>query len=289
MGIGEALRAAREAKGITIATAGEETKIRAKFLEALESEAFSVLPGRVYAKAFLRTYARYLGLDDAALAQEFDLLYPVEEENGTQAAKRVRGEKLISPFNWGRYRNFFLVAGVVGLLLLFNSLYSVIVSIPGERMVNNEEKTRQAISKSQAEEKAVRAAPRSGKEEPAARQAATPSAVSDAQGAGKQFTNGGAQRKTAEPVASQSLVPQGVEVKLSVTQDRCWMRVITDGTVAFEGEVRAGGERVFAAKKQISLRLGNAGVVAVSYNGQELGYLGAVGEVVTREFSAQQG
>ncbi|RPF46952.1 cytoskeletal protein RodZ [Thermodesulfitimonas autotrophica] len=291
MGIGEALREARKAKSITIAVAEEETKIRAKFLEALENEAFSALPGRVYAKAFLRTYARYLGLDDAALAQQFDLLYPAEEENGAKKAKRARQvTKPVFAFDWGRYRNFFLVAGVITLLLLFNSFYGAVVFSPGERVGNNAGGTRQVATRPQAEEKPVGAVTQPGKEEPAGRQVVENPAAPNGQTAGAQPANGGAKvDEAAGPTAHESLVPQGVEVKLSVTQDRCWMRVITDGTVAFEGEVRAGEVRTFAAKNQIHLRLGNAGVVAVSYNGQELGYLGAVGQVVTREFSAPQG
>jgi len=290
MGIGEALREARRAKGLTIAVAEEETKIRAKFLEALENEAFSVLPGRVYAKAFLRTYARYLGLDDAALAQQFDLLYPAEEESSTQKAKRVRQvTKPVFAFDWGRYRNFFLVAGVVTLLLLFNSFYGAVVFSPGERGENNAGETQQVATRPQAEEKPVGAVTQPRKEEPTGRQVAENPAPPNGRTAGAQPANGGVQGEAAGPAAHGSPVPQGVELKLSVTQDRCWMRVITDGTVAFEGEVRAGEVRTFAAKSQIHLRLGNAGVVKVSYNGQELGYLGAVGQVVTREFSAPQG
>lgn len=291
MGIGETLREARRAKGLTIAVAEEETKIRAKFLEALENEAFSVLPGRVYAKAFLRTYARYLGLDDAALAQQFDLLYPVEEESSTPKAKRVRQvTKPVFAFDWGRYRNFFLVAGVITLLLLFNSFYGAVVFSLGERGKNDAGETQQVATRPQAEKKPVGAATQPEKKLPAGRQVAENPAPLNGQTASAQPVNGGARGdEAAGPAAHESPVPQGVELKLSVTQDRCWMRVITDGTVAFEGEVRAGEVRTFAAKSQIHLRLGNAGVVKVSYNGQELGYLGAVGQVVTREFSASQG
>ncbi|WP_334110509.1 DUF4115 domain-containing protein, partial [Thermodesulfitimonas autotrophica] len=174
-------------------------------------------------------------------------------------------------------------------LLLFNSFYGAVVFSPGERVGNNAGGTRQVATRPQAEEKPVGAVTQPRKEEPTGRQVAENPAPPNGRTAGAQPANGGGQGETAGPAAHGSPVPQGVELKLSVTQDRCWMRVITDGTVAFEGEVRAGEVRTFAAKSQIHLRLGNAGVVKVSYNGQELGYLGAVGQVVTREFSAPQG
>ncbi|MCG9969725.1 DUF4115 domain-containing protein [Pelotomaculum terephthalicicum JT] len=63
MEIGKRLKEAREEKGLTLEAVEEETKIRRKYLRALEEEQFQVLPGPVYAKAFLKTYTRFLGID----------------------------------------------------------------------------------------------------------------------------------------------------------------------------------------------------------------------------------
>lgn len=71
--IGRQLRAAREARGISVEQAEEETKIRRKYLEALETGTKSDLPGEVYLKGFLRTYGNYLGLDGPALVEEYKL------------------------------------------------------------------------------------------------------------------------------------------------------------------------------------------------------------------------
>ncbi|AEG60187.1 helix-turn-helix domain-containing protein [Desulforamulus ruminis] len=60
-------------KGFSLEYLEEATKIRAKYLEALENERFDVLPGPVYAKAFLRTYAKFLNLDTEAIMQEFSV------------------------------------------------------------------------------------------------------------------------------------------------------------------------------------------------------------------------
>jgi cytoskeletal protein RodZ len=61
--VGEILQTARERKGVDLARAERETKIRARHLASLESGDLSALPAQVYAKGFLRNYATYLGLD----------------------------------------------------------------------------------------------------------------------------------------------------------------------------------------------------------------------------------
>ncbi|MFV2062748.1 MAG: helix-turn-helix domain-containing protein [Chloroflexota bacterium] len=68
--VGEILQTARERKGVDLARAERETKIRARHLMALESGDFADLPAQVYAKGFLRNYSTYLGLDaDEVLAR----------------------------------------------------------------------------------------------------------------------------------------------------------------------------------------------------------------------------
>src|SRR5215218_10943109 len=69
--IGEVLRSTRSRLGKDIYTVERETKIRRKYLQALENEEWDVLPGPTYTKGFLRTYANYLGLDADALVDEF--------------------------------------------------------------------------------------------------------------------------------------------------------------------------------------------------------------------------
>jgi cytoskeleton protein RodZ len=76
MAIGERLREARMRQRIDIAEVESATKIRAKYLRALENEEFSLLPGNTFVKTFLRTYAEYLGLDAQLLIEE----YRVEHE-----------------------------------------------------------------------------------------------------------------------------------------------------------------------------------------------------------------
>lgn len=69
-GVGQTLRAARRRREVELAQVEEATKIRARFLLAIEREEWDALPGEAYAGAFIRTYAAYLGLDGARLAAQ---------------------------------------------------------------------------------------------------------------------------------------------------------------------------------------------------------------------------
>ncbi len=69
--LGDALRAQRERKGITLDQAAADTRIREKFLKALEDSDYRSLPGTVYTKGFLRNYAEYLDLDGEELVVLF--------------------------------------------------------------------------------------------------------------------------------------------------------------------------------------------------------------------------
>lgn len=68
--IGEVLRAARAEQGLELSEIERRTKLRSRYLRALEEERWSDLPGAAYAKGFLRTYASELGLDAEALVDE---------------------------------------------------------------------------------------------------------------------------------------------------------------------------------------------------------------------------
>src|SRR4051794_26438651 len=73
--IGSTLREARMRARIDITEVETATKIRAKYLRALENEEWDLLPGPVYIRSFLRTYGDYLGLDARMLTDEFKHRY----------------------------------------------------------------------------------------------------------------------------------------------------------------------------------------------------------------------
>lgn len=69
--IGQKLETARQAKGVSVSEAGQATKILSKFIEAMEADDFGALSAPVYAKSFIKMYAKYLGLDASPLVEEY--------------------------------------------------------------------------------------------------------------------------------------------------------------------------------------------------------------------------
>jgi cytoskeleton protein RodZ len=78
--IGSSLREARLRQGLDFPELEQATKIRGKYLRALEDEEFDVLPAQTYVKGFLRGYAEYLGLDGQLYVDEFNSRYVTGEE-----------------------------------------------------------------------------------------------------------------------------------------------------------------------------------------------------------------
>ncbi len=113
--IGNSLREARLRQGLDLARAEDETKIRAKYLQALEDERFDVLPGETYVKGFLRTYAEHLGLDGQLYVDEFNSRFASVDEPLAAAAPPRRNRP--RPPESG----FVLVAlaGIVAVAVLF--------------------------------------------------------------------------------------------------------------------------------------------------------------------------
>ena len=69
--IGNTLREARVRRNLTLQQVEEDTKIRVKYVQAMENEDFDVMPGATYVKGFLRTYSEYLGLDPDVILDEY--------------------------------------------------------------------------------------------------------------------------------------------------------------------------------------------------------------------------
>jgi cytoskeleton protein RodZ len=78
--LGNNLREARQRRRIDLVAAEQDTKIRSKYLAALEGEDFDILPGPVFVRGFLRTYSRYLGLDPQLYVDEYNARFGRFEE-----------------------------------------------------------------------------------------------------------------------------------------------------------------------------------------------------------------
>lgn len=114
--IGSTLREARVRRNLTLQQVEEDTKIRVKYVQAMENEDFDIMPGPTYVKGFLRTYSEYLGLDPDVIVDEYRTREPrgasrVHEEpfGGVSTLGKPRGH---------RGRNTIVLVAVVCLLVL---------------------------------------------------------------------------------------------------------------------------------------------------------------------------
>ncbi len=124
--IGATLREARMRARIDVSEIEAQTKIRAKYLRALENEEWGLLPGATFVKSFLRTYAQALGLDGKALVEEYRLHHerPSEasQEPIVSTAQRARERRPERGPSRGYVAAF--VGVVVLIVLLLVSLLS---------------------------------------------------------------------------------------------------------------------------------------------------------------------
>jgi cytoskeleton protein RodZ len=120
--IGETLRDARMRARIDVSEIEAKTKIRAKYLRALENEEWGLLPGPTFVKSFLRTYAQALGLDGKALVEEYRLSHERPSEAALEpivaspqhARTRAPGQGRAPT---GPSRGYLVAVGVAGLVI----------------------------------------------------------------------------------------------------------------------------------------------------------------------------
>lgn len=131
-GVGESLRAAREAQGLSLEDVEERLKIRRRFLNAIEREQWEVLPEPAYARAFLRSYAALLGLDGDELVARYRDQQQEEAADSIEMEIRNGGRLGVAPPGAGAHPSggrprWGLIAGgaaliVVVALILFLAL-----------------------------------------------------------------------------------------------------------------------------------------------------------------------
>jgi Helix-turn-helix domain len=132
-GIGPVLRRAREARGVSLDAASRTTRIRPRYLAALEDDAGSdAFPGPIYARFFLKEYARYLGVDDGPLVTAL-------RERTAPAPPPIRGiEELQPPRRWvGHVIRFVGAAVLLGLLVYTVAASSTDSPPPAENVRTN--------------------------------------------------------------------------------------------------------------------------------------------------------
>ena len=90
-----------------------------------------------------------------------------------------------------------------------------------------------------------------------------------------------------DAAGAQKTTEDSVRATVRVSGSPSWLKVTTDGAVAYEGIAEPGFSRTFEGHDSLSIWTGNAGAVEARVDGHDLGTLGVDGEVLTREFAAQ--
>jgi cytoskeleton protein RodZ len=114
--IGNSLREARHRQQLELTEVEQATKIRARYLRALEEEAFDVLPAQTYVKGFLRTYADWLGLDGQLYVDEYNSRYSVGEEEPHEPVVARRTAHVNQRHGRLERRGVLLALGVIAVL-----------------------------------------------------------------------------------------------------------------------------------------------------------------------------
>jgi cytoskeletal protein RodZ len=263
--IGNSLREARIRKGLTIKDVESATKIRAKYLEALEEDDFEVLPGPTYVKAFLRTYAAYLKLDADALVGEYRGGYEPRSDDQLVARSELTQERR-SPTSAERkrkrtrrhQRGYALVGAiavvVVALLAWFGSGRGQDAASLDASNISSPSST---VSLADVSSTTITS------EEGSLGSAGT--------GTADTGTTVGA--STTETTAGNGggVVPgDNVTLVVSVTEGSCWLVVREDGPDGAElyaGTLSAGSRESFEGSKRYFMTVGAPEVLVLAING----------------------
>lgn len=296
--VGEYFKQVREAKGLTLEEVASKTRIHPEFLKALEEGNFAKLPDQVFAKGFVRAYARSLGMDEEDTIRRFGesagAFYGRQGElerlrlQQAEDERRRRANRKITAAAVG--------VALLGLVLLVSREQSAVFSTRpasdtgssrataptpgakgsgapvasqpgGESSAGREGDRIESGQAPSVEPGVLPRAPKSGTTlSPADRQEAMSLKNPGIEGLGE---------PPLEPVASDKppLVLDLEALELS------WVVVQIDGASPHEALLRAGERISWRANDQFTLTLGNAGGVRVVFDGKPQGPFGPTGKV----------
>jgi len=114
--LGDTLREARVRRGLSLKDVEDVLKIRSKYLQALEQDDFEVIPGPTFVRAFLRTYAAFLGLDTERLMEEYFSQF--EPRGQEKYAVLLRSSSARARDRGPRRQPNYVVVGVVAVVII---------------------------------------------------------------------------------------------------------------------------------------------------------------------------
>lgn len=254
--LGVWLRNARESMGSTLEDVEAATRIRPRFLEALEAGDFASFPGgEVQIRGFLRIYARYLGLspEEALARYEAEARGIVSVASAPAAPRLTASEPGLAYASMSLPRRIgfgtFALLAVSILVLLISAAMAIYFA--GNRDLVGKGVLATAFTRTPAP-------------------ADTP--VAPAQ-------------TLPTPTPTFPVNPQGgVSLALEATE-HVWVRVTADGASVFEGMLSPGQPMAWSARELISVETGNGAGVVVTVNGQRQGTMCGRDEVCTRAWS----
>ncbi|MFN7927313.1 MAG: helix-turn-helix domain-containing protein [Blastocatellia bacterium] len=252
--LGEELKRLREHKNLSIREVAEATHIGGRFLQAIESDNYSILPGGIFNRGFVRSYARYIGFDE----EQALVLYNQQlEAQGGEAPRSMApslegiDEEPASP--WGS-----IALIVIILLLLSAGVYTAY------RWFKGSEVTNQIVpSASSSPSPAVLSTPEASPSATAIpEESATPATSPSATPTTSPTPNTG-------PSPAQPLTGN-LQVKVQIGSEACWLKVWKDGERPVDGILNPGDVREFSATDKLILSFGNATAVTATLNGRPM-------------------
>jgi cytoskeletal protein RodZ len=288
--LGEWLRQRREELGISLEQAEADTRIRVRYIEALETENFDSLPDPVVGRGFLRNYASYLELDAAEASDRYSRLVappepePLPEKDAPfTRSDPFRPVPLHDMPGFRTTRSWFVVAALVVAAALIAAAWW------GYPYISRALFQQRATPTPTATQALISTDVPTATQTASAAAARTSTVAPTATGASPLE-----ETATLELSPTPSLTPSpspspsppvytGIFLELVFT-DTSWIQITVDGVRQFQGELETDTYRSWYGEERIELRVGNAGAVLVTVNGELLGPLGAPGEVVDRIF-----
>ncbi len=279
MTLGQELKRRREARGIELQEISNATRVAVRFLRAIEEDDFQSLPGGLFTRSFIRTYARHVGMDEEeAIARYYEQTGQTREDVPRYPFTTVAAERARSVF-WTRVVVVLFVAGVLVLGGYGGWHYW---QREGRHLWESWRAGRGPVV-AREEPKPVRA------QEPipaAAAPSGLPSDVAPAAPSASVSLEGSAAAASHESAPAEPL-----EIRLEATGN-CWISVQVDEEPKPRQEMlRAGDVRTFTPKKQVRLSVGSVPALKVMINGQpaQLPSVGHVarGVIITPENARQ--
>jgi cytoskeletal protein RodZ len=258
-GFGAKLRDARERRGVSLRQIANATKISVGALEALERNEISRLPGGIFSRAFVRSYAIEVGLDPDATIQEFIAQFP----NASVTAGHAGKDHVVDHVAAESERR---TAGT------FLWLIGVSVPIAATLVYFATSGRRVAPPPAAAVPVASRETPPAAVPPEASTPAAPPASSAEPAGAGA------APAPTTSPTPPQA--PNQLVVKLAVRRP-CYVSATVDGEKRIDRLLQPGEEQTIDVRREMVVTAGDASAISLTLNGAEARPLGRSGEVVT--------